>query len=326
MFWGVLVHIGYNLYLEESVELPAVFHDSPYPYFQYSPQLQVDDRVWRDLVDYAADNGVTAMVLDLADGIRYDSHPEIAVENAWSTERLRDEIAGLRQRGIEPLPKLNFGAGHDIWLKEYSRQVSTPVYYAVVDDLIDEVGAIFDGPRFFHLGMDEETYDNQRYNEYVTIRQGDLWWNDLLRMVGRVEANGSRAWVWSDAAWHNPREYYRRMPTSVLQSNWYYNPGFAADETGRPKRVNHDDGTAYMTYLDLQDAGFDQVPTGSVFPPFDNMVGTAEFARDRLDPARLVGMLNSVWVPPLESTRHLQMAMIDRLAEARDAYEGKRSS
>ncbi|MBN9187974.1 MAG: hypothetical protein J0I62_05640 [Microbacterium sp.] len=116
------------------------------------------------------------------------------------------------------------------------------------------------------------------------------------------------------------------MPTSVLQSNWYYNPGFDADETGRQKRVNHDDGTAYMTYLDLQEAGFDQVPTGSVFPPFDNMVGTAEFARDRLDPDRVVGMLNSVWVPPLESTRDLQMAMIDRLAEARDAYEGKRSS
>ena len=64
---------------------------------------------------------------------------------------------GLRALGIEPLPKLNFSTCHDAWLGPYSRMVSTPAYYDVCRDLIDEVAELFGGPRFFHLGMDEET-------------------------------------------------------------------------------------------------------------------------------------------------------------------------
>ena len=43
----------------------------------------------------------------------YDSHPEIAVKNAWTPQRLRKEFQRLRDAGLEPIPKLNFSAGHD---------------------------------------------------------------------------------------------------------------------------------------------------------------------------------------------------------------------
>ena len=38
----------------------------------------------------------------------YMSHPEIAVRNAWSTERLYKELEKIRNLGLEPIPKLNF--------------------------------------------------------------------------------------------------------------------------------------------------------------------------------------------------------------------------
>ena len=39
-------------------------------------------------------------------------------------------------------------------------------------DLIAEVSELFDGPRFFHIGMDEETFQHQRMYHYVVVRQG----------------------------------------------------------------------------------------------------------------------------------------------------------
>ena len=39
-----------------------------------------------------------------------------------------------------------------------------------------DVAEIFGGPRLFHLGYDEEILFHQRRNDYVVIRQHDLWW------------------------------------------------------------------------------------------------------------------------------------------------------
>ena len=46
--------------------------------------------------------------------------------------------------------------GHDAWMKQYSRMVSTPEYYSFCDDIINEVCETFDYPAYFHIGMDEE--------------------------------------------------------------------------------------------------------------------------------------------------------------------------
>ena len=91
----------------------------------------------------------------------------------------------FRKMGLEPIPKLNFAAGHDIWLGKYSRMVSTDTYYGVCSDLIEEVIDLFDKPRFFHLGMDEENAEDQRYLNLVVIRQHDLWWHDFYFFLNR---------------------------------------------------------------------------------------------------------------------------------------------
>ena len=111
------------------------------------------------------------VLVDLGDAIKYESHPEIAVNNAWSTTKLKEELKKMRGMGLEPIPKLNFAAGHDAWLKKYSRMVSTDIYYGVCKDLIEEVSDLFDKPRLFHLGMDEENADDQRYLQLAVIRQ-----------------------------------------------------------------------------------------------------------------------------------------------------------
>jgi hypothetical protein len=79
-------------------------------------------------------NGMNMVVIDLGDAIKYESHPEIAVNNAWSTTRLRKELEKFRKMGLEPIPKLNFAAGHDYMVREiftgWYLQTSTMVFAA----------------------------------------------------------------------------------------------------------------------------------------------------------------------------------------------------
>lgn len=181
-------------------------------------EFEPKEPLWNDAITKMAQVGMNMVVLDLGDAIRYDSHPEIAVRNAWTPERLREELDKIRKLGMEPIPLLNFSTGHDAWLGKYARMVSTDSYYTVCKDLIKEVIEIFNVPRFFHLGMDEETAQNQLSVgfEHIIVRQKELWWGDFYTIVGEVLKNGSRPWVWSDYYWHNPELFLKYMPKSVI--------------------------------------------------------------------------------------------------------------
>jgi len=196
---------------------------------------------------------------------------------------------------LEPIPKLNFATTHDIWLGPYARMVSTDIYYAVCRDLIGEVIALFDKPRFFHLGMDEELASYQVRQDYAVVRQNDLWWGDLYFYIGEVEKNGVRPWVWSDYAWHKPDVFFRKMPKSVLQSNWYYGSGFDLNTLKEPAK------TYVKLYNDLETYGYEQVPTGSNHSNAENFELTVDYCKKVIDPSRLFGFMMAPWRPTLLS-------------------------
>ena len=245
LIWGNLLHLSTNMWCDW--DAPELKGDDSI----YRPELRFDRSLWDDLLKKMQQAGMNLVVIDLGDGVKYQSHPEIAVKGAWSTAELRGELQRLRSLGLEPIPKLNFSTTHDAWLGKYSRCVSTDAYYAVCRDLIAEVIRLFDRPRFFHLGMDEEDYGNQKYYEHVVVRQYDAWWRDFLFLVQEVEKGGARAWIWSDYVWHHPELFYRKMPKSVVQSNWYYDAKFDP-QNARAK-----------AFRELDEHGYDQIPTGS---------------------------------------------------------------
>ena len=168
MIWAYLLHLSYNMWSDRDVPERR-------EHYSAKPYLRLDISLWNDILRRMADVGMNMVLIDLGDGVKYESHPEIAVRDAWTVNRLKDELSKIREMGLEPIPKLNFSACHDAWLGPYSRCVSTDTYYEVCRDLISEVIEIFDKPRFFHLGMDEETARHQRYYNYVMVRQYDLW-------------------------------------------------------------------------------------------------------------------------------------------------------
>jgi len=302
--WGCLLHLSYNFWVEYS---------SPSPFRGYRPYLQMSESLWNDATQKMADEGLNLVIIDLGDGVRYESHPEIAVNNAWTVTRLRKELDRLRKMGLEPIPKLNFSAGHDIWLGKYSRMVSTDTYYEVCSDLIEEVAGLFEKPRFFHLGMDEENAEDQKYLDYIVVRQHDLWWHDFYFFVQQVEKSGSRSWIWSDYMWHHPEDFFKKMPKSVLQSNWYYGESF------------DDKLTPVKAYLDLESYGYDQIPTGGFYKKNGegekNILDTVKFCDSKIGQARLLGFLQTFWAPTTEDNRAGILKAISLLGDAKKWYD-----
>ena len=300
MIWANLLHLSYNMW-EDSV--PPKYRDENFNCTTcqearewahgFRPNLTFDDATWDALLIEMAAVGMNMVVIDVGDAVQYESHPEIAVKNAWTPAKLRSKLAKMRKLGLEPIPKLNFATTHDIWLKDYARMVSTDTYYGVCKDLIEEVSILFDKPRFFHLGMDEETAQHQVRQDYAVIRQKDLWWGDLYFYIGEVEKNGVRPWIWSDYAWHHPEKFFRKMPKSVLQSNWYYGSNFDLNKLDERTKIR------VKLYNDLEDAGFDQVPTGSNHSNDQSMEATVDYCKEVIDPSRLFGFMTAPWRPTL---------------------------
>ncbi len=311
MIWGYLLHLGYNMwedrYAPEKVALQQGNRIA-------QPYLRCDRPLWDEVTSEFARLGGNLLLIDLAEGVRYESHPEIGCENAWSRDELKKEIARLRALGLEPIPKLNFSAAHDTWLGPYARCVSTPLYYEVCRHLIEEVIDLFERPRFFHLGMDEETFEHQRSHAYAMVRQHELWWHDLHYLVDTVERQQVQAWVWADPIWTAGKgeEYLRQMPRSVLQSNWYYGTEF--NETI----------TAVKAYHDLDRHGFEQLPTTSSYREPENFPLTVDYLGSRLDPMRLRGYMQAPWKPTQLLFREQHLRGLEATAKALGVYASQR--
>jgi hypothetical protein len=313
MIYANLLHLSYNMWGDW--DRPGAGK-----YWAARPYVRFDEKLWNELLEVMQRRKFNMVVIDLGDGVEYASHPEIAVKNAWSHDKLKSELTKLRQMGLEPIPKLNFSTCHDQWMGKYARMVSTPEYYKVCEDLIAEVAELFDRPRFFHLGMDEEEAIHQANFEYVVCRQYDLWWRDIKSLFAHVEKAGSRPWIWGDYVWNHAEEFYREMPKSVLQSNWYRDPvrGPAKSVYGGKFDM---DVECVRTFVDVDKAGYDQVPTVSNWETPENIYGTIRFCRKHLSKERLKGFFLTPWRPTVQEVRDRHLDAIEHFALA-TAEEG----
>lgn len=299
LIWANLLHLSANMWHDRPMKMSPELDEALYqPYFRF------DLKLWNDITQHMSDVGMNMVVIDVGDGVQYQSHPEIPVPGAWSRKQLREELARLRKLGLEPIPKLNFSTAHHAWLGVYSRQVSTPAYYKVCEDLIAEVVELFDKPRLFHLGYDEETAAHMTNRAYVVVRQHELWWHDFNFFVKQVERRGARPWIWSDYGWRHPEAFLKQMPKTVMQSNWYYGDAFPDP-----------DGTVEW-FGKLNKDGYDQIPTGSTWCTPRNFGLMVDYCRKKISPQHLKGFLQTSWRLTLESHRQIHFEAIDQVAAA----------
>jgi hypothetical protein len=300
--WAYLIHLSYNMWADR--EGP----DIKGKYYSAKPYLRCDDSLWNDLLPRMRDAGVNMLIIDVGDAVKFESHPEIPLRDAWPISKLKTQIQRCRELGLEPIPKLNFSTCHDQWLGKYARMVSTPEYYQVCKDLIAETIEIFDTPRFFHLGMDEEAQVHQQRFAYVVIRQHELWWHDFNFYLDQLKPKQVRPWIWSDMIWIKRDEFLAQMPKSVLQSNWYYGPEF-------------NDRVEVKSYDDLDKQGFEQVPTFSNWETAQNVYNTVRYCKQHVAKQRLLGFMHAPWRPTLEEVRDRHLDAIDNIRQAKHIFE-----
>lgn len=310
--WTYFIQLGSNMWNEPGNTSHREHRSTP----SASTTFLFDRGAWNEHTALLKEAGVNTLVVDVGEALRYERHPEINVEGSWDHDTMRAEVERLEGMGFLLIPKLNFSACHDVWLGEYSRMLATKPYYEVCRDVIDEVCEVF-RPRHFHLGMDEETAANQRFQNFCAIRQYDLWWHDFYYLVECVEKNGARPWIWSDYAWNNEELFFRKMPKDVLQQNWYYSANFADDKTSEAEKLR----LALFEKLDA--AGYDQVPTGSIFSKYENMEGLVRYCTERISSDRLLGFMQSAWERTDPAWMHVHRNGIKALSEAKAWYESR---
>ncbi len=323
---AVLLHLGHNMWCEwlpDDVQGVVALSERLTP----DTALRSRDDLWLRVTGRIAERGLNMVVIDIGEGLVFPSHPELAIKGSWSPDRLRDEVDRLRSMGVEAIPKLNFSATHDGWLKHYHRMLTLPKYYEVVRDVIRDVAEIFRTPRLFHLGFDEETVAFSADRNYFVMRAGEMWWHDFLFAVDCAGRCGCRPWVWSDYGWDHP-EYFRRCPKDVVQSNWFYDEchgGFDLDRNQTP------DHKRLKAFIDLEEAGFDQIPCGTNWVGWrrreegvgaDDVIGeVVRFGRKAISDGHLLGFLMAPWAScDTEAHAEVNLNGADLLA---DALEGR---
>ncbi|MBQ3289851.1 MAG: hypothetical protein IJH50_10610 [Kiritimatiellae bacterium] len=290
-----------------------------------SNRVKFSDEVWNSYVDRMVARKMNLVVVDLGEFPVYPSHPELAIPGSRSPEWVLKEVRRLKSLGLEPIPKLNFSAAHDAWLKDYSHMLTTRKYREVCRDVIRDAYEMFDRPRFMHIGYDEELPKHQ--HGFICVRTDEIWWNDFLFFVKTVEDLGMRPWMWSDYGWHHA-DFVAKCPKSVVQNNWYYDGSMLGFDMAKMQK----DSSSWKTlnlFLELDKAGFDQVPCSSnwvsktrraagVTTNDEAMKNTVDFCRAHLSPEHLKGFLMAPWGNS-EDTGELQTRQlngIDQLADA----------
>lgn len=286
MMWAYLLQLSNHMWADGD-HVGKGWYLPPTP---YTPENNTDLSVWDDTVNFLAQHGFNTVVIDVGDGIQFDSHPEISAPDAWSKDFLKAKLDEMRTLGLNPIPKLNFSTRHNTWLKEYGRMISTPKYYQVCADVIREVSEAFGTPELFHLGLDEENKDLPLLTGVMTVRHDDLFWHDTYMLFDECEKNGVRPWTWADRYHNDPEQYAKHMPKSVLQSNWFY--GYLRD-------VPKSDIKKYNwihTYEQLDALNYEQVPCCSAVEHPYNIHQTVAHGKDALTPALLKGFMVAPWV------------------------------
>nr|MBQ4319413.1 family 20 glycosylhydrolase [Clostridia bacterium] len=278
-------------------------------------ELECDKSMWNEITEKLAESGCNALLIDIGEGMIYDSHPELAIKGSWTKDEMRAEIERLRGMGFELIPKLNFSTAHDMWLGEYAKMLCTDTYYKVVADLIAEVCDLFK-PKYFHIGMDEENFEIEKNYPLIRIRNSELWWHDLYFYVDCVEKGGARPMMWSDYARHHLDEFAEKCPKSMVQNVWYYYTVFDNMEEEKYR-------IRLLPYMKCEECGFDQIPTGTNVwdTTRENLRLLTEYCVERISDKHLFGIMQTPWVATQEKNRDKLYESAETLKEAREAWE-----
>jgi hypothetical protein len=240
-----------------------------------------DLSVGLELIDAMADVGFNVLVVDCEDGLRYACHPELTRSYSVPMETLAQLAQRARRHDIDVVPKLNFARSalhrHNDWFRPHDALFDTETYWTYAFEVIDELIAVAQPPRWFHVGMDED--HDRSYGQYVEA---------IKTLHAGLRARSLRTIIWNDSAGTSPETAIHRdksmmaeqaIPNDVVHVLWDY----------------HDVKISVMRRI--RDAGFDLWGAPDTDP--------AQFVRcrDALLDCGGTGILLTRWIPCVKANR-----------------------
>lgn len=307
--WAYNINLGYNMWFDKYSLLKFNELDKIERGF-----LFFDKDTWNRVTAFLPEQGINTVVIDLAEGIKYDSCPEAAVEGSLSKEEFKGMLERLRAMGLKPVPKLDFSTAHDIWLKDYSRMVTTAPYRAMVKSLIAEVCELFDKPEYFHIGMGDESNEYQKYYGFIVTRGRINFWEDANIMLEACRKNGARPMM--------SGEYYYREPylfTNNISSDVVITAPYTGDILPETDVYGRDPRSQEQKQLEALQKGFknDIIYNGNGITAF-NLDRLALFGKEH--PENFMGVMTSPEEPCVDRVDFVHMNDAYRLGLAKRTH------
>ena len=297
--WAFMIQLGNNMWDKKGRQYDCIKDDEESIYRDF---LYTDKSIWDEITAFLPTCGINTLLIDIGEAIRLDSHPELAVEGSWTKEEMRTELARLRSLGLTPIPKYNFSCGHSAWLQDYAYMVGTQKYYDVCKDIIEEVIELFDTPPFFHLGLEEEDYTNQRSQPVAVIRSPSKKIRDAHFLFDICRSHGVRPWIWCNYACvegYGGEEAFREaIDKDVLISNWYYG-------TVPSDPVAYSQNKSLYLYQKLGEWGYDQVPTSSTYGYHLSTKLTMKFFKSAVNMDTTMGFMTCPWLATMPKYKYM---------------------
>ena len=95
--WANLVHLGSNMWNEEGNTTGREHRSTPCA----SPTLRFFRETWDAHMQELRQSGVNTLIIDVGESLKYESHPELAAEGAFTHDQMKAELAKLRGMGFE---------------------------------------------------------------------------------------------------------------------------------------------------------------------------------------------------------------------------------
>lgn len=284
-----LMHLGTNNWRKEG------YYERSYPEvedFLFREELNCDKETWDKVTEFLPQCGINTLVIDVADGMLYDRHPEISVKGAWTKDEMKKELDRLRAMGITPIPKCNFSCCHSAWMKDYAYMVGTDKYCEFCKDIIEEVIEVFDTPEFFHLGLEEEDATSQSGQIVSIIRDFGKKIEDANFLFDVCRSKGVRPWIWVDEktveSFGGDQVFEKYIGKDVLLSNFWY--GWLRFHSEMVEQ-------SFAKYcLKFDEWGYEQVPTGSTWNWHLANKDNIRFAKNYLNPDKIKGFMSASWM------------------------------
>lgn len=305
--WAVLLHLGSNMWSKPG-ERKRYAQDT----LPYHETMFCDKETWHKITAFLPGCGINTVLVDMGEGVKLDSHPEIAIPGSWEKDEFREELDRLRGMGLTPLPKFNFSCAHNAWMQEYGYMVGTPEYIQFCCDIIRETIELFDRPEFFHLGLQEENAANQANFPVTVVRSFIQMREDAQAMFKTCLDKGVRPWIWVEPSviksFGGEENFCASVPKEVLVSNicqGYVAKGFPPvtkedqelDKVRKSPSAIFRDPDRFDLFEKLEAWGYEQAPAVSTYYYQKNGDGIMDYCKECLQhPEALRGYVSTPWV------------------------------